>query len=49
MEKTFDDLILPIFHQRLSKIDPKAKIKKASKKHLDEIVEAKFLEKYFNN
>ena len=42
MEKTFDNLILPIFRQKLSKINPKAKIKKRSKKHLDEIIDKKF-------
>ena len=48
MEKTFDDLVLPIFRQRLSQINPKAKIKNITKKkYLDQIVDKKFLDKYF--
>jgi|TARA_B110000444_G_scaffold211524_1_gene207421 hypothetical protein len=48
MEKTFDDLVLPIFRQRLSQINPKAKIKRANKKkYLDQIVNKKFINNYF--
>ena len=47
-EKTFDDLVLPIFRQRLSQINPKAKIKRANKKkYLDQIVNKKFINNYF--
>ena len=48
LEDAAQDLVPPIIRQKLSKIKPRKKRKEKTKKFLDELLEKKFINNYFN-